>query len=89
MTMLRSALLLLLSLLLACLSNPGMPLPFLAWLALVPLFYALEYASRRTQNDFSRCVGRAVVGLVDRLVVAGGDSIYRLGARGWHYWFGR
>lgn len=41
---------LLLSLLLTCLSNPGMPLPWLAWCALVPLFLCIEWCSRRRQT---------------------------------------
>jgi apolipoprotein N-acyltransferase len=38
----RTRLLTLLSLFLACLSNPGMPAPWLAWMALVPLFIAAD-----------------------------------------------
>lgn len=41
----RLCLLTLLSLLLACLSNPGMPTPWLAWFALVPLFIAADAAT--------------------------------------------
>jgi apolipoprotein N-acyltransferase len=37
------------SLLLAGFANPGMPLPWLAWIALVPLFAAVELARRRRQ----------------------------------------
>jgi len=38
----QTRLLTLLSLLLTCLSNPGMPAPWLAWFALVPLFLAAD-----------------------------------------------
>jgi apolipoprotein N-acyltransferase len=37
------------SLLLACLADPGMPLPWLIWCALVPLFIAIERCSRIRQ----------------------------------------
>jgi len=41
----RTRLLTLLSLFLACLSNPGMPAPWLAWFALVPLFIAADLST--------------------------------------------
>ena len=37
------------SLVLACLANPGMPLPWLIWFALAPLFLALDRCSRIQQ----------------------------------------
>lgn len=49
-TVAHSAVLLLVSLLLACLSNPGMPLPWLAWVALVPLLHGAGPLSRRGQS---------------------------------------
>lgn len=45
----QCAALLFASLLLACLADPGMPLPWLVWCALVPLFVVIERCSRSRQ----------------------------------------
>lgn len=53
----RTATLLVASLLFACLANPGMPLPWLVWVALVPLFVCAEPLPRGQQTLLFGCWG--------------------------------